>query len=262
MSNDEIVEWLYANAQQGNWRVLVAGLLSIVVLFSRKIIFNKRVDALPVVGKISKWFKTDRGGITLTFLISCAGALFTSLKGNHVLDGKLLISCMVNTVLGAGVFNVVKRGVRPPDKPPTKKGVSIPLTMLLLLLVPSCAAGEYMFRYDQATLTASTGAMACKDTLSDVNDFRLKKCRALLDGGDAAKADQCLVEWVATYKTANEVCRELKRVAQAAFLAREVVATAPDAKAQALSWTVKLLAAGAKVASLYVEKGIVAPEVP
>lgn len=261
MDTQQLVEWLYTNAQQGNWRVLIGGALSAVVWFLRNGILRPGVDKWPVVGRLSAWLKTDRGGVALTLLVGILGGVGTALASAHAVDGKVLLSGVINGVIGAGVFNVSKRALKPADKKEKRAAISIPLTMLIAFFTVSCASGEYMFRYDQATLTASVGGMACKDTLSDVNDLRLKSCRKILDGGDATGADQCLVEWVATYKTANDVCYELKRIAKAAFLARGVVATAPDAKAQAVSWTVKLLAAGAKVATLYAEKGIVAPEV-
>lgn len=137
------------------------------------------------------------------------------------------------------------------DKPPEPPVGA--LLLFFLFTMTACAGGEYMFRYDQSVATANVGALACKDTLSDVNDLKIKTCRKILDGGDAAGADQCLTKWIGEYKTANDVCSELKRLAQAAFLAREVVATAPDAEKQAFSWTAKLLAQAAKVAALYAE---------
>lgn len=261
MTQEQLVEWLYTNAQQGNWRVLIGGALSAVVWFLRVGVLRPGVDKWPVVGRLSAWLKTDRGGVALTLLVGVFGGVGTALAGAHAITGKLLLSGVINGVVGAGVFNVAKRSLKPADKKEKRAAISIPLASFVVFFGVSCASGEYMFRYDQATVTASVGAMACKDTLSDVNDFRLKACRKILDGGNVLGADQCLTEWVSTYKTANDVCYELKRLAQAAFLAREVVASAPNAKGQALSWTVKLLAAGAKVATLYAEKGIVTSEV-
>lgn len=137
--------------------------------------------------------------------------------------------------------------------------IRIALLVVALLLV-SCAGREYMYRYDQGLVTASVGAMECRDTLHEVNDLRLKECRRLLDAGNPDGSSQCLDKWLATYKAANGACKELKRLAQAAFLARNLVASLPDAKLKAVEWTGKLLACSAKVIALYTQEGIVAPE--
>lgn len=261
MSTQEIVEWLYQNAQQGNWRIIVAGVLSATVWFLRTGILRPGVDNLPVVGKLSAWLKTDRGGVTLALAVGVLGGIGTALGSSHAVTLPLILSGVVNGVLGAGVFNVAKRAIAPADKkddaPPSPPRIPITMLAFTLAFVGGCASGEFMYRYDQATATAAVAAMTCKDTLSDVNATKLTECRnKLTEQKDVEGAQTCLNDWRKTYDTADTACKALKLEAQTAQATRGVVAAAATGKKDAAEWVARLAAAGAKVFEVFTNAGI------
>ncbi len=258
MSEKEIVEWLYTNAQQGNWRVLIGGLLSAVVWFLRVGVLRPGVDKWPVVGRLSSWLKTDRGGVTLTILVGICGGVGTALAGAHAVDAKLILSGAINGVLGAGVFNVSKRALKPADKKEKRAAISIPLAGLAFfgVLTTGCAAGEFMYRYDQATATAAIVALNCRDTLSEYNDSSVAACRKILDAGDAPNAQKCLDSWKGTHTTINNVCKVIKTEAQLAQRKREVIAALADAKSVSVTVVLKLTKLALEVAETFTRAGL------
>ena len=262
----QVVEWLYKNAQAGNWRVVIGAALSAVVWFLRVGIFRPTVDRIPFIGKFSKWFKTDRGGVALTIAVGVFGGIGTAFAGSRAVTVPLILSGIINGIIGAGVFNVSKRALSPSDKKDPPKddstaaptaAIRIPLELLLLIpLVGGCAHGEFMFRYDQATLTGAIGAMACKDTLSDANDASVAACRKILTAGDPINSQKCLDAWDSSYKTSNTACRALKDATKTAVAGREVVAAAANGNLLSIATIAKLAQAGADVAAIFLKNGI------
>lgn len=93
-------------ATSGNWRALAA--LGIVVgVFA----IRTWVLAPAALGryKALAWFKTDRGGVALNFIVSGLGGLGTVLAAHAVITKELVLTAIVNSCIAAGVFVSIKR---------------------------------------------------------------------------------------------------------------------------------------------------------
>jgi hypothetical protein len=94
------------HATTGNYRALAAlGVMAAV--------FAIRQWALhPVaLGRFTKllWFKTDKGGVALNFLVSALGGVGNALAAKLPISKELLLTSMVNACIAAGVFVSIKR---------------------------------------------------------------------------------------------------------------------------------------------------------
>jgi len=275
MTDEQAVKLALEAVQTGNWRVLVAVLTIAIVAAGRKL-------APKLHPGFGKFLNSDRGGAVFALLSGVSGALATALVSHAQITWGLVLAGLVTGVTAAGGVNVYSRIKNPPDKmnrrstdpkntvvvrakKKTRSAVRIPLTLLAVFsLLPGCAAGEFMYRYDQATATAAITAMTCKDALSLANDVKLTECRDKLLGGDALSpgvvgavaSQKCLDEWLDTYATLNKVCRALKIEAQAAQASREIVAAAERGDKGVLLWVLRLFKAGVAATEIFAKNGI------
>jgi hypothetical protein len=94
------------HATSGNWRALAAlGVMASV--------FAIRQWGLHPVAlgrfKALLWFKTDKGGVALNFLVSALGGVGNALAAHSALTKELLLTSMVNACIAAGAFVSIKR---------------------------------------------------------------------------------------------------------------------------------------------------------
>ena len=122
-------------ATDGNWRALAS--LGVVA-----VVFALRTWALApgALGRFKAlaWFKSDKGGVALNFLVSALGGLGNALAAKQSLSKELLLTSMVNACIAAGVFVSIKRlAGRPaaipvapaaPEAPPPADDASITTT--------------------------------------------------------------------------------------------------------------------------------------
>jgi hypothetical protein len=94
------------HATSGNWRALA----SIVVL---GIVWALRNGALrpAALARFPRlaWFKTDKGGVALNFLIHGLGGVGNALFVHTQITGALLLTAAVNACISAGLFVSIKR---------------------------------------------------------------------------------------------------------------------------------------------------------
>lgn len=117
MDDHQLAEQLLNYAKQGNWRMLVATVLTATVWFLRTVAIRPGLEALPKVGPLLRWFKTDRGGVVLSLSVGVLGGLGTALSAHHAITGDILLTGVVNGVLGSGIFVTLKKLAKPGDKP-------------------------------------------------------------------------------------------------------------------------------------------------
>jgi hypothetical protein len=106
MDPNQLALTVLQHATSGNWRALAAlGVMAAV--------FAIRQWALHPVAlgrfKALLWFKTDKGGVALNFLISALGGVGNALAAHAAITKELLLTSMVNACIAAGVFVSLKR---------------------------------------------------------------------------------------------------------------------------------------------------------
>jgi hypothetical protein len=106
--------------RDGNWRMAAATALTAVVWFLRSVAIRPGLEALPGVGPIFRWLKTDRGGVVLALSVGVLGGIGTALFAHQHVSRDLIINGAIEGVLSAGIFSTVKKLAKPSDRPAPK----------------------------------------------------------------------------------------------------------------------------------------------
>jgi len=96
-------------AQHGNWRMLFAVALTLVVWFLRVVAIRPKMLEWRRFGYIIKFFRTDRGGIALTLGAGLLAGIVTTLKAGVPINGQLFMTCLVNGLISTGFFVALKK---------------------------------------------------------------------------------------------------------------------------------------------------------
>lgn len=106
--------------RDGNWKAAAAGFLILLVWAARK--FGNKIA----------FFRSDRGGPVLVFLMSFAGALGTAMMAGEPISLKLFLTAAEVALMAMGGFVALKRIIWPePTEPPAK--TTLPTATLLKL---------------------------------------------------------------------------------------------------------------------------------
>ena len=111
----EIARQLLHYAHDGNWRMAVASVLTGIVWVLRNWALRPALDNLPYIGPVSKFLKTDRGGVVLALSVGVLSGIGTTLAASQTIDLGLIGTGIVNGVLGAGIFAASKKMLHPGD---------------------------------------------------------------------------------------------------------------------------------------------------
>jgi len=103
---NQLATLVLSHVENGNWRALAAlGVVAIVFAIRTWLL------APAVLGRFKAlaWFKSDKGGVALNFLIASLGGVGNALAAHAPITVKLLITSAVNACIAAGVFVSIKR---------------------------------------------------------------------------------------------------------------------------------------------------------
>lgn len=107
----DFVETLFQivnDARAGNWRLVAAGVLALLML------------ALGKLRDKIKWFRGDRGGAVLVMLLSLSGALSTALFSSAELDLRLFLGAAGIAWTAVGGYTWLKKLLWPGDAEPSE----------------------------------------------------------------------------------------------------------------------------------------------
>jgi len=106
MDPNQLAITILQHATSGNWRALAAvGVMATVFAIRQWGLHPKALGRFTAL----LWFKTDKGGVALNFLVSALGGLGNALVAHAALTKELLLTSMVNACIAAGVFVSIKR---------------------------------------------------------------------------------------------------------------------------------------------------------
>lgn len=121
---NQIALLVLQHATSGNWRALAAlGVVAAVWAIRQYALSPKALGRWKALA----WFKTDKGGVALNFLVSVLGGAGTALAAHQALTKELVLTAMVNSCIAAGVFVSVKRlAGRPAEAKPVPAAATAP----------------------------------------------------------------------------------------------------------------------------------------
>lgn len=94
------------HATSGNWRALAAlGVLAVVFAIRTWVLAPAALGRYKALA----WFKTDKGGVALNFIVSALGGLGNALAAHAAITKELVLTAIVNSCIAAGVFVSIKR---------------------------------------------------------------------------------------------------------------------------------------------------------
>lgn len=94
------------SATSGNWRILAAlAVVAIVYVIRMGVLHPKALGRWAWLA----WFKTDRGGVALNFIVSGLGGVGNALLSKQPISKQLVLAAVVNACIAAGAFVSLKR---------------------------------------------------------------------------------------------------------------------------------------------------------
>jgi hypothetical protein len=152
---DQIAQQQLQYAHDGNWRLLVAMVLSGVIWILRTYLMGPTVQSWRYVGKLAQWFRTDRGGVVLTLSVGVIGGLVTAFQANAPFTVDLFVTGIVNGLLASGFFCTLKKLFGIAD--PTQSGaVGAGTSSSAANGVPPPASGSLRFAASLGLLLAAS----------------------------------------------------------------------------------------------------------
>jgi len=121
---NELALLILKHATTGNYRALAAlGVMAAVFAIRQWALHPKALGRFTAL----LWFKTDKGGVALNFLVSALGGVGNALAAKLPLSKELLLTSMVNACIAAGVFVSIKRLAGRPAAIPVAPAESAPV---------------------------------------------------------------------------------------------------------------------------------------
>ena len=103
---NQLATLVLSHVENGNWRALAAlGVLAIVFAIRTWVLHPGALGRFKALA----WFKSDKGGVALNFLVASLGGIGNALAAHAQVTGKLLLTSAVNACIAAGVFVSIKR---------------------------------------------------------------------------------------------------------------------------------------------------------
>jgi len=111
----------------GNYRALAAvGVMAVVFAIRTWLL------APVLLGRFKwlAWFKSDKGGVALNFIVSALGGVGNALMASTPITKELMLTSMVNACIAAGVFVSIKRLMgKPAEHPAVIVPAAVPVVM-------------------------------------------------------------------------------------------------------------------------------------
>ena len=106
MDPNQLALTFLQHATSGNWRALAAfGVVAVVFAIRTWLLAPAALGRY----KALVWFKSDKGGVALNFLVSALGGVGNALWAHAPLTKELVLTSMVNAFIAAGAFVSLKR---------------------------------------------------------------------------------------------------------------------------------------------------------
>jgi hypothetical protein len=106
MDPNQLALTVLQHATSGNWRALAAfGVVAVVFAIRTWVLAPGALGRFKALA----WFKSDKGGVALNFLVSALGGVSNALAAHSAITKELVLTSMVNACIAAGAFVSLKR---------------------------------------------------------------------------------------------------------------------------------------------------------
>ena len=106
MDPNQLALTVLQHATSGNWRALAAfGVVAVVFAIRTWVLAPGALGRFKALA----WFKSDKGGVALNFLVSALGDVSNALAAHSAITKELVLTSMVNACIAAGAFVSLKR---------------------------------------------------------------------------------------------------------------------------------------------------------